>query len=111
MTVLQRKCSPLSLKPVNRFAKPTFHQKQQRTGQDRSQEIAAFLLMRRRYQYKSKLKKNQSSYQTDRAQEALIEIEEKLLKSHDDQRKREEHLAVQNIKENSKFFFTYANKK
>ena len=34
-----------------------------------------------------------------------------MLQSHEEERKREEILAVENIKENSKYFFSYANKK
>ena len=54
--------------------------------------------------------KGSSTKQEVKLQKALLEIENNLLESHKEQRKKEAQ-AVKNIKDNSKYFFLYANKK
>ena len=41
----------------------------------------------------------------------IEEIEEKIKKSHKDQQRRDEQQAIENIKQNTRYFFSYANKK
>ncbi|MPC09440.1 hypothetical protein E2C01_002052 [Portunus trituberculatus] len=69
------------------------------------------ILMSNRGLYKNKLTRSPQPNTKAKIQEAILEIEYKLLKSHEEQRKKEEVLAVNNIKDNSKFFFAYTNKK
>ena len=58
-----------------------------------------------------KLEKHPPPPMTSKLQNTLTEIERKLLQAHEEERKREEILAVEIIKENSKYFFSYANKR
>ena len=66
--------------------------------------------MRKRGQYKNKLTRDHPPNIDVKLQKALLEIENNLLESHKEQRKKEAQ-AVKNIKDNSKYFFLYANKK
>ncbi|KAG0725695.1 putative RNA-directed DNA polymerase from transposon X-element [Chionoecetes opilio] len=69
------------------------------------------ILMKKRGHYKNKLTKCPPPFIEAKLRKALLEIETSLIKSHAEQRKKEEIQAVNNIKDNSKFFFSYANRK
>ena len=69
------------------------------------------ILMRKRSLYRKKLTRSPPPNTEAKLQKALLEIENSLIKSHEEQRQKEEVQAVKNIKSNSKFFFSYANKK
>ena len=58
-----------------------------------------------------KLKTESSQTKTDKLVRKVIEIENKMIASHQKQRQKEEEHAIDMIQENSKYFFTYANSK
>ena len=68
------------------------------------------ILLRNKKNLKSKLKKNLSSNKKDQVLNSIIDIDKKLLTSHQTERHNKEMLAIKNIKSNPKHFFSYAKK-
>ncbi|KAK4322091.1 hypothetical protein Pmani_007146 [Petrolisthes manimaculis] len=69
------------------------------------------ILMKKRVNLKSKLKKTNYAPRITKLEDELVGIENKLLQSHQEERTQNELQAVSNIQVNSKFFFTYAKKR
>jgi exonuclease III len=69
------------------------------------------VLMRRRAVIRGRLESHVDGKTTDKLNTEMIDIENKLLASHMAERGSEEEKAVDNIKINSKYFFSYANRK
>ena len=69
------------------------------------------ILMRKRTRIRKSFLACSSSARRSAIQVKLTEIERKLQKSYQSQEQNDEHKAVGNIKNNSKYFFTYARKK
>ena len=70
------------------------------------------ILLRNKKKLKGKLrKKDLTSYKKDCIEKDIIDIDKKLLISHQNERNNEEANAINNIKINPKYFFTYAKKR
>ena len=69
------------------------------------------ILMRRRRNLQKKLRTEYRPFEQIKLEKGIKDIDTKLLQSHEEQRIREERRAVDNIKSNSKYFFSYAKRK
>ena len=67
-------------------------------------------LMRKRRRITAQLKKTSSEARQKKLKEEFIQIERELIKSHQQSQERSESKAVESIKRNSKYFFSYAKK-
>ena len=68
------------------------------------------ILFKRSKFLKKKLLNANKQKNSDKINQELVEIQSKLLKSHDLERRRKEHSVVKGIKKNTKLFFSYAQK-
>ena len=69
------------------------------------------LLMKKRSKLRKRLLRSKNSIQVSSIEQQLEAIEEKLIVSHKTELRRKEERAIQNIKNNSKYFYRYAKSK
>jgi hypothetical protein len=68
------------------------------------------VLMKKRTVKRSKLLRESVPHRNEQLKKDLLSIENKIIKSHEEERKHDEYKAIENIKTNSKYFFTFAAK-